>query len=107
MLKSILNLFGLGAKPDYFRLVSNGAIVVDVRTPGEFKSGHIEGSINIPVEGLRKNEGKLKGKQETPIITCCASGMRSASAKGILKAKGFKEVYNGGAWMSLDRKLYK
>ena len=107
MLKSILNLLGLGAKPDYFRLVSNGAIVVDVRTPGEFKSGHIEGSINIPVEGLRKNEGKLKGKQETPIITCCASGMRSASAKGILKAKGFKEVYNGGAWMSLDRKLYK
>ncbi|MEN8810447.1 MAG: rhodanese-like domain-containing protein [Wenyingzhuangia sp.] len=107
MLKSILNLIGLGAKPDYYELVSNGAIVVDVRTPGEFKSGHIEGSINIPVEGLRKNEGKLKGKQDTPIITCCASGMRSASAKGILKAKGFKEVHNGGAWMNLDRKLYK
>ena len=107
MIKSILNLLGLGTKPDYYELVSNGAIVVDVRTAAEYKAGHIEGSINIPVEGLRKNEGKLKGKQETPIITCCASGMRSASAKGILKAKGFKEVHNGGAWMSLDRKLYK
>lgn len=105
MLKSILNLLGFGPKPDFYDLVSKGAIVVDVRTPGEFKGGHIQGSINIPVEGLRKNTGKLKGKEDTPIITCCASGMRSATAKGILKAKGFKEVHNGGAWISLDAKL--
>ena len=108
MLKSILNLLGLGPKADYYDLVANkNAIVVDVRSKGEFNSGHIEGSINIPVEGMRQNIGKLEGKHETPIITCCASGMRSATAKGILKAKGFKEVYNGGAWMTLDSKLHK
>ncbi|MDB9702131.1 MAG: rhodanese-like domain-containing protein [Flavobacteriales bacterium] len=108
MLKSILNLLGFGPKADYYDLVVNHhAIVVDVRSKGEFKSGHIEGSLNIPVEGLRKNIGKLEGKQETPIITCCASGMRSATAKGILKAKGFKVVHNGGAWLSLDGKLHK
>ena len=39
------------------------------------------------------------------IITCCASGMRSASAKGILKSKGYTSVYNGGGWSSLNNKL--
>lgn len=107
MIKSILNLLGFGPKPDYYELVVNGAIVVDVRSKGEFNSGHIKGSLNIPVEGLRKNIGKLEGKQDTTIITCCASGMRSATAKGILKAKGFKEVHNGGAWIALDGKLHK
>lgn len=106
-MKSLLNLLGFGPKPDYYELVLNGAIVVDVRSQGEYKSGHIKGSLNIPVEGLRKNIGKLEGKQNTTIITCCASGMRSATAKGILKAKGFKEVHNGGAWITLDGKLHK
>ena len=105
MLKSILNLLGFGPKADYAELVKNGAIIVDVRSVNEYKSGHIEGSLNIPVEGIRKNIGKLEGKQDTTIITCCASGMRSATAKGILKAKGFKEVHNGGAWITLDSKL--
>jgi phage shock protein E len=107
-MKSILNLLGFGPKPDYYDLIANQkGILVDVRSKGEYKSGHIEGSINIPVEGLRQNIGKLEGKQDFPIITCCASGMRSASAKGILKAKGFKTVHNGGAWLSLDQKLHK
>ncbi len=105
MIKRFLNLLGIGAKVNFADLVNNGAIILDVRTPEEFKSGHIKGSINIPVQGLRKNIGKLKGKQDTTIITCCASGMRSSSAKGILIAKGFKEVHNGGGWMSLDSKL--
>jgi rhodanese-related sulfurtransferase len=46
-----------------------------------------------------------KLKKEQTIITCCASGMRSASAKGILKSKGFTNVHNGGGWSSLNSKL--
>ena len=107
MFKSLLNLLGFGPKVDFYDLVVNGALVVDVRSKGEYKSGNIKGSINIPVEGLRANVGPLKGKQDVVIITCCASGMRSATAKGILKAKGFKEVHNGGAWITLDGKLHK
>lgn len=105
MLKSLMNLLGFGPKVNYSELKKNGAIIVDVRSVQEFKGGHIKGSINIPVDGLRKNLGKLKGKEDKVVITCCASGMRSASAKGILKAKGFKEVHNGGAWISLDSKI--
>jgi rhodanese-related sulfurtransferase len=39
------------------------------------------------------------------VITCCASGMRSASAKSILKSAGYQDVHNGGGWSSLNSKL--
>lgn len=104
MINALKNLFGFGPKTDYAHLVKNGAIILDVRSKGEYAGGHIKGSINIPVDQLRNNLGKLKDKNK-PIITCCASGMRSASAKGVLKSGGYVEVYNGGAWSSLQNKL--
>lgn len=103
MLNSIKHLFGLGPEIDYPALVKEGAIILDVRSKGEFQSGHIKGSINIPVDVLGSNLNKLK--KDKPIITCCASGMRSASAKSLLKNNGFTEVHNGGGWMSLENKL--
>jgi phage shock protein E len=104
MINTIKNLFGMGSKADYAQLVKNGAIILDVRSRGEFETGHIRGSVNIPVDQLRNNLNKLKDKNK-PIITCCASGMRSASAKTLLKANGYPEVYNGGGWSSLQNKL--
>ena len=104
MINAIKNLFGMGTKTDYAQLVKKGAIVLDVRSRGEFETGHIRGSVNIPVDQLRNNLNKLKDKSK-PIITCCASGMRSASAKTLLKANGYSEVYNGGGWSSLQNKL--
>jgi phage shock protein E len=91
-------------KTDYAQLMSEGAVILDVRSHGEFVTGHIEGSINIPVNKLSENLNKLKSK-DRPVIACCASGMRSASAKGILESKGYKKVLNGGSWQSLERKL--
>ena len=104
MLSTIMNLLGFGPKTDYSELVKQGALILDVRSKGEYSSGHIQGSVNIPVEQLGNNLGKLKDKNKT-IITCCASGMRSASAKGILTSNGYQNVYNGGAWQNLDRKI--
>jgi phage shock protein E len=79
-----------------------GAVIVDVRTKPEYQQGHLEGSKNIPL-----NEIKLKletiRKWNKPVITVCRSGSRSAMAKNVLKAAGI-EVYNGGAWTSLNRK---
>jgi rhodanese-related sulfurtransferase len=102
MINAIKNLFGFGTKVDYSDLVKQGAIILDVRSKGEFQGGHIKGSINIPVDTLNNNLNKLK--KDNPIITCCASGMRSASAKRILKSNGFTEVHNGGGWSSLQNK---
>jgi rhodanese-related sulfurtransferase len=104
MIAALKELLGMGPKVDYAQLVKEGAIVLDVRSNGEYASGHIKGSINISVDTLSNNLSKLKDKNK-PIITCCASGMRSASAKGILKSNGYTQVYNGGGWSSLQNKL--
>lgn len=104
MLDSIKNLFGL-EKTDYAQLVKDGAIILDVRSEGEYQGGHIKGSINISVDQLSNNLHKLKDKTK-PVITCCASGMRSASAKSILKSNGYTEVHNGGGWISLQNKIH-
>lgn len=104
MLNTLKKIFGFGPKVNYVDLILQGAIVLDVRSKGEYAGEHIKGSINIPVDTLSNNLSKLKDKNQ-PIITCCASGMRSASAKNILKSNGFTKVYNGGGWSSLLNKI--
>jgi len=104
MFDTIKKLFGFAPSVNYAQLVKDGATIVDVRSKGEYSSGHINGSINISVDTLQSNLGKLKDKNRT-IITCCASGMRSASAKNILKSNGYTSVYNGGGWNSLKNKI--
>lgn len=104
MINTLKNLFGFGPKVNYADLVKQGAIILDVRSKGEYAGGHIKGSLNIPVDTLSNALSKLKDKNQ-PIITCCASGMRSASAKSILKSNGFAKVYNGGGWSSLQNKI--
>lgn len=104
MLSLLKKLFSSAPAVDYKELVKNGAIILDVRSKGEYAGGHIKGSINIPVDQLSQNLSKLKDKNKT-IITCCASGMRSSSARGILRSNGYADVHNGGGWMSLRNKL--
>ena len=93
----------LEPKVNFSDLMKEGAQIIDVRTPGEFNAGHINGSINIPLQNVQNNLSKIK--RDKPVITCCASGMRSASAKSILKSNGYKHVHNGGGWNSLLGKL--
>ena len=94
-------LFG-GTSVDFKALVQQGAMIIDVRTPAEYNGGHIKGAVNMPLQSLQANMSKIP-KNKT-IITCCASGMRSGSAKSLLKAAGYT-VHNGGGWMSLKSKL--
>ena len=103
MINLIKNLFGSKSKINLKELIQKGATIIDVRTTGEFNGGHIRGSVNIPLDKLQGHLPKIK--KDKPIITCCASGMRSASAKSILLSNGFPEVHNGGGWMSLKNKI--
>lgn len=94
------NLFGLcGPKVDLREKIAQGATILDVRTVEEFRSGHVPGSINIPLDKLNNQLSKLD--KSKPVITCCRSGARSGSATDMLKHQGF-EVYNGGPWTSVD-----
>lgn len=92
-----------GKKIDLQEVISSGAVILDVRTKDEFQSGHVRNSINMPLDNLQPNLKKLD--KNKPIITCCASGARSASAERILKSNGFDKVYNGGSWQSLKKYL--
>lgn len=103
MLQLLKKLFSAGRTVDYAELVKSGAQIVDVRTRQEYAGGHIKGSVNIPLNELNTNLKKIK--KDKPVITCCASGMRSSSARGILKSNGYEEVYNGGGWASLQSKI--
>jgi phage shock protein E len=94
-------LFGKKVKVNFGELIQNGAFIIDVRTSGEYQTGHLKGSKNIPLDKLMSQVSKIKKDQV--IITCCASGMRSASAKGMLKNAGFSNVHNGGSWSSLNK----
>ena len=104
MLNSIKKLLGLGPKANFSELMAEVAIIIDVRTKGEFAGGHIKGSLNIPLDTFGQNLGKIKDKTK-PVITCCASGMRSASAKSMLQTLGYTSVYNCGGWASLNSKI--
>ena len=104
MINTIKNLFGMGTKPNYGELIKEGAVIIDVRSKGEFDGGHIKNAINIPLDQLRNQLHRFKDKNQ-PIITCCASGMRSASAKSLLLGIGYTKVFNGGGWSSLQNKL--
>lgn len=77
-------------------LLAKGALLVDVRSPSEFSSGHIDGARNIPVNALSAREREL-GAKDRPVILYCASGARSAMAKKALRAAGFLRVHNLGS----------
>ena len=98
---SFLSLLGLGNNK-IKEALRKGAIIVDVRSPGEFDRGKIPDSINIPVDRVPINSERLKAMKR-PIIFCCSSGERSSQAVQLMKRKGVAEVYNGGNWHRLLR----
>lgn len=76
--------------------VSNALIVVDVRTPGEFRGGAFPNAVNMPLDDIMQNKFDLGSNQSREIIVYCASGARSAYAQQILMSRGFTNVKNGG-----------
>jgi rhodanese-related sulfurtransferase len=77
-------------------LVAAGGTLVDVRSPQEYSSGHIPGALNIPVQQLADRMREL-GETSRPVVVYCASGMRSASARSMLRRAGFQHVHDLGA----------
>lgn len=77
------------------QLVKDGARLIDVRTPAEFGTGHLPGAINAPVADLSARAATLGAKDDVLVIYC-ASGTRSALARGILKRAGFTRVHDLG-----------
>jgi rhodanese-related sulfurtransferase len=103
MLEAIKKLFKI-TTVDYSELMDKGAVIIDVRTPQEYDNGHIKGSKNLPLAELSHRLKSVSDKDKNYIVVC-ASGMRSASAKSMMKRNGYQHVYNGGGWQSLRSKI--
>ena len=97
------NLFSSGPAIDFKEMLHNGALIIDVRSAEEFRSGHIPQSQNIPLQILGQKLNSIK-KLNKPVIAVCESGGRSGMAASMLKQQGI-EVVNGGGWHSLQTKL--
>ncbi len=69
-------------------------LILDVRTPEEYREGHIKGSILIPVQDLEKEYTKISDHIHNPVLIYCRSGNRSVTASNILVSKGFKNLYH-------------
>jgi rhodanese-related sulfurtransferase len=87
------------------KLIASGAVVIDVRRPDEFATGHVPNATNIPVEELggRLTEvEQLSGGDKTrPIVVYCARGQRAGKAKEQLEAAGYSNIVNGGGFDEL------
>ena len=72
----------------------NEYIILDVRSKREFKEGHLNGAINIPLADINKNVEKELINKNTKILVCCQYGIRSKKAAKILEDLGYTQIYN-------------
>jgi rhodanese-related sulfurtransferase len=94
------NLFGGGNSNSKLKdAIQEGAFLVDVRSPDEYKNGSVTGAVNIPLDNITQQIKKFEGKIN--IVVFCRSGNRSGQAKQILEKQGFKNVINGGTWQNV------
>lgn len=81
------------------------AQLIDVRSPGEFASGHVPGASNLPLEQVASHIQQLAPDKSRPLLVYCRSGMRSASACKLLQQLGYQEVINGGGVSAVALRL--
>ncbi|HKK49657.1 MAG TPA: rhodanese-like domain-containing protein [Alkalispirochaeta sp.] len=86
---------GIASTERLQQLMEDGALVVDVRTPEEFRAGHVEGAVNIPLDEIVNRSQEL-GDGEQPVILYCNSGNRSGQAIVRLHRHGLGNLTNGG-----------
>lgn len=83
---------------------AKNALLIDVRTPQEFREGHIPGAKNIPLQSIRSIDSRIKNK-ERPVFCYCYSGSRSRSAVRMMQRQGYTNVHNIGGIASYHGKL--
>jgi len=89
------------------KIIANpSTTIIDVRTKEEFMSGHVDGSINFPLDEVVERIEDFK-KMSGSILLCCVSGARSGQAESYLRYHGIENVYNGGSWMDINYLKYK
>ena len=83
------------AAREYLR---NGALVIDVRSPEEFRREHLPQAINVPLGDLKEGVSRQVKDKSRPLLLHCLSGGRSGIGKGVLKRMGYQHVFNLGSY---------
>lgn len=89
---SQVDLLALISQPEQSKTVNTEFIVLDVRTPREFKNGHIKGAINISHNTISQNLPFLEQYKDKMVVVYCRSGVRARSAERVLHANGFADL---------------
>ncbi len=97
----------ISAKEVKEKLNTDNFLLVDVRSPEEYASGHIEKSVTLPLQILATEIGKVAPNKDTEIVVYCLSGMRSSKACGQLRSMGYEKVSNLGAVSSWPEPLVR
>lgn len=82
------------------QMAGQGALLIDVREPGEYAEGHAPGSVLIPLGQLQGRLAEIQASRNEPVTLICHSGRRSARAAEILQQAGFSKVYNTAGGMN-------
>ena len=101
MLNIFKTIFGASDTGKIDEVLAQGAVIIDVRSAGEFAGGHAKGAVNIPLDQLDAKIAKVKSYKK-PIVVCCASGMRSSRAKSLLASHGITDLYDAGGWRNIS-----
>lgn len=99
MFGMLKNMFSQNGSENLAEIINNNAFLVDVRSPMEFNSDKVKGSVNIPLDQIQNHLVKFKGKNN--IVVFCRSGARSSQAKSILDRNGIENVTNGGGYQTV------
>ncbi len=83
--------------------LKNGALLIDVRTPGEFAAGHLPHVIHLPLDRIETTLPKRVPDKNTVLLLHCQSGARSGMAKRKLKAQGYTRAFNLGSLVRARR----
>lgn len=85
--------------------MENNAVLLDVRTPEEHKSGYLEGAVLLPLAELESKISSKVADKSTPVYIYCRSGRRAGTAVETLKAMGYTDLYNLGGLKDAREKL--
>jgi phage shock protein E len=85
--------------------LGKGALVIDVRSEGEFRNGHLPGAINIPLGQLRDEITRRAPDKAQPLLLHCLSGGRSGMGQRVLKQAGYSHVFNLGSYGRAEKIL--
>lgn len=94
----LLKRAGLISPRDAHTYLQTGALLIDVRTPGEFSSGHLPNAINLPLDQIETSLPSRVADKNQVILLHCQSGMRSGLAKRKLNRLGYSKAYNLGSY---------